>query len=243
MGGSDLVITTSRVWYPVNLDISGRLCLVVGGGRVAARKISALLLSGAVVRVVSPETCSKVRRLSEEGRVELIERAFQDDDLTGVFLVFAATNAPAVQHRIAEQARRREVLLNSAENPGLSSFLVPARVRRGDLLLAVSTGGASPALSALLKRKLALQFGPEYALLVQLMAAVRTMVPLGKEHAPDNRTLFHDLLALPILETIRERDWDRLRALLHSALPAGIDGDLLVGQLADTEGSDQSEGR
>jgi len=243
MGGSDQAITTSRVWYPVNLDISGRLCLVVGGGRVAARKISALLLSGAVVRVVSPEVCSKVRRLSEEGRVELIERAFQDDDLTGVFLVFAATNKPAVQQRIAEQARRCDVLLNSAEHPGLSSFLVPARVRRGDLLLAVSTGGASPALSALLKRKLALQFGPEYALLVQLMAAVRKMVPLGEEHAPANRTLFHDLLALPILETIRERDWDRLRALLHGVLPAGIDGDPLVRQLADTERSDQSEGR
>ena len=239
MGGNDQAITTSRVWYPVNLDISGRLCLVVGGGRVAARKISALLLSRAVVRVVSPDSCGKVRRLAEEGRVELIERAFQDDDLTGVFLVFAATNMPAVQHRIAEQARLRDVLLNSAENPGLSSFLVPARIRRGDLLLAVSTGGASPALSALLKRKLALQFGPEYALLVQLMAAVRQTVDLGGDHVADNRMLFHDLLALPILEAIRERDWDGLRMLLHGVLPTGIDGDVLVRQLVDRERFEQ----
>lgn len=239
MGGSDQPVTTSRVWYPVNLDVSGRLCLVVGGGRVAARKISALLLSRAVVRVVSPESCGKVRRLAEEGRVELIERAFQDDDLIGVFLVFAATNMPAVQRRIAEQAKQRDVLLNSAENPGLSSFLVPARVRRGDLLLAVSTGGASPALSALLKRKLALQFGPEYALLVQLLAAVRQTVDLGGDHAAGNRMLFHDLLALPILETIRERDWDGLRTLLHGVLPTGIDGDVLVRQLVDRERSEQ----
>lgn len=239
MAGSDQAITTSRVWYPVNLDISGRLCLVVGGGRVAARKISALLLSRAVVRVVSPESCGKVRRLAEEGRVELIERAFRDDDLTGVFLVFAATDIPAVQQRIAEQARQSDVLLNSAENPGLSSFLVPARVRRGDLLLAVSTGGASPALSALLKRKLALQFGPEYALLVQLMAAVRKTVDLGGDHAAGNRMLFHDLLALPILEAIRERDWDGLRMLLHTVLPTGIDGDVLVRQLVDRERSEQ----
>ncbi|MBE0585157.1 MAG: bifunctional precorrin-2 dehydrogenase/sirohydrochlorin ferrochelatase [Desulfofustis sp.] len=240
---NDNPMTTDRVWYPVNLDISGRLCLVVGGGIVAARKISALLLSRAVVRVVSPESCGKVRRLAEEGRIELLERPFQGDDLAGVFLVFAATNSPQVQNRIAEQARRRGILLNSAENPGLSSFLVPARVRRGDFLLAVSTGGASPALSALIKRKLALQFGPEYALLVHLLAGVRSKVVQGGERSSENRTLFQDLVALPVLEKIRERDWDGLRVLLKSVLPAGVDGDLLVRELAAGERSDRREER
>lgn len=219
-------------WYPVNLDITGRLCLVVGGGLVAARKISALLLSGAVVRVVSPESCLKVRRLAEEGRIEWLPRDFREADLDGAFLVIAATNCSEVQSRVAEQAKRRDVLLNSAENPGLSTFLVPARIRRGDFLLAVSTGGASPALSSLIKRKLAMQFGPEYGLLVALMAAIRRQVVDCGQRSTENRALFHTVLASPVLDRIRERDWDGLRRLLREVLPLEVDGDVLVSELA-----------
>ncbi len=242
----DVTVQTAadtKVWYPVNLDISGRLCLVVGGGAVAARKITSLLLSEAVVRVVSPEVCPKVRRLADEDRIEWVRRAFCDNDLDGAFLVFAATNAPQVQRQVAELARERKVLLNSAESPALSTFLVPARIRRGDFLLAVSTGGASPALSALIKRRLALQFGPEYGLLVRLMAALRHQVVGCAEQSTDNRELFHAVLALPILERIRERDWEGVRQLLLQVLPGHVDGNLLIDALDAQEIAGSGEER
>ncbi len=228
-------MVASETWYPINLAISGRLCLVVGGGTVAARKISSLLLSGAIVRVVSPEGSTKVNRWAEEQRITWVRRPYCRSDLDGVFLVFAATNNPDVQQMVARHAKEQNVLINSAENPGLSDFLVPARIRRGDFLLTVSTGGASPALSALIKRRLALQFGQEYGLLAHVLAGIRRQV-IGRDKAcDDNRDLFHAVLKLPLLEMIRERDWHGLQAALTGVLPPEVDCDRLVAELADQE--------
>ena len=117
-------------FYPINLNISNRLCLVVGGGAVAARKIEALLFSEALVRVVSPEVCRKISEYAGRGQIEWVRREYRDNDLEGVFLVFAATDQPAVQGQIILQAKKSGILLNSVYSPGQCDFQVPAKVRR-----------------------------------------------------------------------------------------------------------------
>jgi len=202
-------------FYPVNLNISNRRCLVVGGGSVAARKIESLLVSDAAIRVVSPEVCEKISDMADSGRIEWIQRTYQERDLAGVFLVFAATNQPTVQEMIANQAKQAGVLLNSADSPDQCDFHVPAKIRRGDLLIAVSTGGSSPALSARIKDRLYIDFGPEYATLVELLAQIRRQVVGGMRESIENRQLFQRLL----------------EHTLESVLPEGIDCRALVTML------------
>jgi len=217
--------------YPVNLDISNRLCLVVGGGAVAARKIESLLRSGAIVRVVSPEACGKIRGLAAEGQIEWLVRGYNHRDMWEAFLVFAATNSDDVQKQIAEQAVKYGVLLNSASKPEGSDFHVPAKIRRGNLLITVSTGGSSPALSTLIKKKLGTEFGSEYGTLLELMAQLRREIISDGEPSEQNRLLFHEILQLPILACIRDRRWHDLRSHLTRVLPKDIDCDLLISRL------------
>ena len=218
-------------FYPVNLNISNRRCLVVGGGSVAARKIESLLISDAAIRVVSPEVCGKISDMADSGRIEWIQRTYQQRDLDGVFLVFAATNQPNVQDMIASHAKQAGVLLNSADSPHQCDFHVPAKIRRGDLLIAVSTGGSSPALSARIKDRLYFEFGPEYAALVELLAQIRRQVVDGMRESDENRLLFKRLLEQPLLHLIREEKWQEIQFKLESVLPEDIDCRALITML------------
>lgn len=218
-------------FYPINLNISKRLCLVVGGGAVAARKIEALLFSEARVRVVSPEVCRKISEYAGRDQIEWVRREYRDSDLEGVFLLFAATNQPAVQRQIALQAQNSGVLMNSVDSPGQCDFQVPAKIRRGDLLIAVSTGGASPALSTRIKHRLYLDFGPEYGILVDLLAKIRSQVVGSSGESDVNRELFQQLLEQPLLEMIRDELWEDLQTSLKAILPENVDCASLVSGL------------
>ena len=215
-------------FYPINFNMRDRLCLVVGGGSVAARKIESLLFSEARVRVVSPEACGKISDLADTGTVEWVRREYRDGDLEGAFMVFAATSQPAVQRKIAAQAKTSGVLLNSADSPDECDFHVPAKIRRGDLLIAVSTGGASPALSALIKHRLNLEFGPEYGDLVDLFALIRHQVVTGSGESEANRLLFRQLLEKPFAEMIRAGQWEEIRTSLETILPEYINCESLI---------------
>ncbi len=202
------------VLYPVNLDITGRQCLVVGGGAVAARKISSLLSCGGKVRVVSPEICPAIQALVDKEQVDWLSRKYQDSDILDAFLVFAATNDSAAQELVAEHAALWGILLNSADNPEQSDFQVPAKIRHGELLITISTGGSSPALATLIKGRLEKEYGPEYGVLVDLMARIRPQVVRGEKRSEQNRALFHEILEQPILDCIQNRQWQRLQILL-----------------------------
>jgi len=217
--------------YPVNLDISGKRCVVVGGGTVAARKIRALLLCGGRVQIISPEVCRAIRDLAAAGSIQLLERTYQAGDAEDAFLVFAATNDPVVQKRIADDVQRFHVLLNSATDPALSDFHVPAKIRRRDFVITVSTGGGSPALALLMKEKLAEAYGEEYGVLVEMMARIRQQVVHADSVAEENRALFKSILDLPVLDCIGREDWDELKALLSPILPPGLDSAALVDEL------------
>ncbi len=215
-------------FFPVNLNVAGRLCLVVGGGSVALRKIRSLLGCKAEVVVISPRVVEEIERLVKEGAVEWRRRNYKDGDLADAFLVFAATDSIEVQKRVSLEAAQRGVLLNSASDPRRCDFQVPATVRRGELLLTVSTGGGSPAFSKLLRRQLERQFGMEYATVIELLAAIREVVVPGPGSSLEHKKLFEQMVLSDIVECVRQGQWQRAKDVLGEILPAGIDVDAVV---------------
>ncbi|MBC8139995.1 MAG: bifunctional precorrin-2 dehydrogenase/sirohydrochlorin ferrochelatase [Armatimonadetes bacterium] len=169
--------TSSPFLYPVALSVLGRSCVVVGGGAVGARKASALVDAGASVFIVSPELSAEARELVSLG-VRHVAKPFEPAFLDGAFLVIAATDVETVNAAIARAARERNVLCNLAA-PGddghtaTGDFATMATVRRGDLIFAVTTGGAGPALSAYLRRELSARYGAEWGDTVLLLGTVR----------------------------------------------------------------------
>lgn len=159
--------------YPMMVDLVGRRCLVVGGGRVAERKVRLLLACGAAVRVVSPVVSAALDTLAESGAIRLSRRRVRAADLAGAFLVFAATDDPAVNARVAALARTSGGLVNVADDPAACAFHVPASFRRGDLTVAVSTGGGSPALAKRLRQRLEAAVGPEYDAFLSALRELR----------------------------------------------------------------------
>jgi siroheme synthase-like protein len=159
--------------YPVNLLVRGRVVVVVGAGRIAARKIEPLLDLGAVVHVVAPQVSDEVRSWAAAGRLTLAERAFEPADVDGAWLALTATDDPAVNAAVHEAAEAARVWVNSADDPANCSFTLMSVVRRSDLVVAIGTGGRSPALAAHVRRRLAEEFGPEYETLLDLLAEAR----------------------------------------------------------------------
>ncbi len=159
--------------YPVNLVVDGRRCVVVGAGRIAARKIDALLAAGADVHVVAPAVGDEVRGWADAGRLTLSEREFAPTDLDRAWLATTATGLPAVDHSVFEAAQARRVWVNSADDPANCSFTLTSVVRQGDLVVTVGTGGRSPALATWLRRRFGEELGPEYATLLDVLSEAR----------------------------------------------------------------------
>jgi precorrin-2 dehydrogenase / sirohydrochlorin ferrochelatase len=141
-------------YYPLFLDLSGRRCLVVGGGSVAERKVKMLLACGAQVTVVAPRINKGLRRLAEITRVKIIERVFKDPDVRATALVFAATNEKTVNHKVRGAAAAHGILVNVADDPELCDFIVPSIVRKGPIVIAISTSGTLPMLAKKLRQEI-----------------------------------------------------------------------------------------
>lgn len=159
--------------YSVSLNLEDAPCLVVGGGVVALRKVESLIAAGARVKVVSPQVAPEIEALEE---VEIARRKFRVEDLRGRFLVISATDDREANEKVAGAARRRGMLVNVVDVPDLCNFFVNSQVRRGDLTISVSTGGASPALAKRIRKELERRYGEEYAGFLSLMREYRPMI-------------------------------------------------------------------
>jgi siroheme synthase-like protein len=162
--------------YPATLLVAGRRCVVVGAGRIAARKAAALLDAGADVHVVAPEVGEQVCAWRDEGRVTVAARPFEASDLDGAWLATAATDDPAVNRAVFEAGEARRVWVNAADDPANCSFILMSIVRRGDVVVTVGTGGRSPALGLYLKDHLAAEIGPEWGVACELLSEAREAV-------------------------------------------------------------------
>lgn len=213
--------------YPMMVELADRRCVVVGGGPVAARKVRRLLEARAAVTVVSPAATGPLRRLAASGRLQLHARPVRAADLRGAFVVFAATDDPAVNRRVAAAAARRGALVNVADDPAACTFQVPAVIRRGKLTIAISTGGGSPALAKRLRQRLAEIVGPEYD---AGLAALRELRRRAQRRLPDTRArqaLFRRAVDSDLLDLAARGDRKgvaaRIAALLREATRKGTD--------------------
>ncbi len=220
--------------YPINLKLCDRLCVVIGGGDVASRKIKNLLTCGAVVRVVSPYVQTDLKKLILDRRLEWLEREYVEGDLREAFLAFAATSDPDVQQQVKEEAAKCNIILNSADDPAGSDFHVPAHFRRGEMLVTVSTSGSSPALSSRIREWLEQEIGPDYEAVVGFLAIVRDAVVSRDNDSITHRELFQNLLNLDIVKLISDGNWFDLQMLLLQELPGDVDSIALIRRFLDT---------
>ncbi len=224
-------------FYPISLDLRGRKCLVIGGGDVARRKVSGLCAAGAEVHVISPQLVPELLAMVRRGEIRWSERDFAPGDLQGAFLVFAATDSPAVQQQVQNEAEDSGILVNLAAEPAGSSFHVPAHFRRGDILVTVSTGGKSPAIAAELRKILEAELDPAYSEVVSFFGVLRSAVLRYDDDSVQHGRLFRDLLTAGIVKQILAGEWQAVVRILESFLPQEIDVRQLVdGFVADRQG-------
>jgi len=160
-------------YYPIFLNISGKRCVVVGGGEVALRKVKALLEHEASVEVISPDLCPGLSQLAKSRAIQVLQRSYDGGDLQGAFIAIAATDDGKTNSQVVEEARAKGVLVNVVDDSEHSDFIVPSQFRRGDITIAVSTAGKSPALAHKIRARLEKDFGAEYASLAPLIGEVR----------------------------------------------------------------------
>ncbi|MCR4429568.1 MAG: bifunctional precorrin-2 dehydrogenase/sirohydrochlorin ferrochelatase [Tepidanaerobacteraceae bacterium] len=180
--------------YPIMLNIEGKKCLVVGGGSVAARKVRGLLECGAHVAVIAPSINEEIRKLRENGRISIVERNYMKGDVDGYFLAVAASGDRNVNKRVALEASERNILVNVADDMALSSFTAPSVVRRGDLAVAISTGGRSPLLAKVLKNKLERILTEEYEELLNRLWEVRQRVKAQEFSEEEKTKMYSDII-------------------------------------------------
>jgi precorrin-2 dehydrogenase/sirohydrochlorin ferrochelatase len=204
--------------YPINLRLRGARCLVVGGGKVALGKVRGLLEADAVVHVVAPEVIEEIAGL--EG-VTVERRAYQQGDLAGHRLAIAATDDPAVSRAVYLEGEATGVWVNSADDPDNCTFTLPARIRRGALLVTFATGGNSPALASWLRRHYTDEFGPEYEVLIDLLAEARA--DLLKQGRSTEGPGWQRALDSGMLDLIREGHLAEAKERLQACLSSSSD--------------------
>ncbi len=210
-------------YYPVCLDIRNRDCLVVGGGAVAFRKVKTLLACGASVTVVSPAFSSELAGIRDDALTR-VRRPYESSDVAGRFLVIGATDDEAENRKISRDAEAQNVLCNIADLPDACNFILPAIVKRGDLLLAISTCGNSPAFAKHLRKQLEKDFGEEYTEFLRLMGALRKRL-LDTRHAPEeHKPLFEALINQGLLEMVKEGNTDEINRLLDDIVGDWLEG-------------------
>jgi len=214
-------------YFPIFFDINDKRCLVVGGGDVAARKVSLMFRAGARVVVVSPQLCESLRVRMANGDIEHHARDFADTDLNACVLVVAATDDPAVNKRVSELAHAKCVPVNVVDQPALCSFIVPSTIDRSPVQVAVSTGGASPVLARLLRARLETLIPSAYGRLATLMEEFRDK---AKKHLTDDgkrRRFWEDVAQGPIAEMVFAGKEAAAREAMHTAVDKAqaADGD------------------
>ena len=206
------------MFYPIFLDLEGRATLVVGGGAVAERKVESLLEVGARITVVSPTATPRLREWGAAGRIALQPRPFEDADVTGHLLVIAATDDSETQHAARAAGARHHVLVNVADQPDLCDFILPAVTRRGDVVVAVSTSGKSPALAAALRSRIDRLLPADVARAASVLGSVRDETRRRYTDADDRKRAFERVVASGILDWIRDCDDDAALARVRELM-------------------------
>lgn len=219
-------------YYPIHLNIQNRPCVVVGGGSVGTRKVLTLIECGARVTVVSPELSDHLLSLSED-RLTLKKRAYESSDLDGALLVIGATDNETLNQQIHSDAEARNMLCNIADRPASCNFILPSIIRRGDLVITVSTSGKSPAYAKNLRTSLEDLFGEEQTVFLKMMGRIREKL-LQEDHEPEfHKPIFENLIHSDLLEKIRGNDRPGIDGILFRILGKGYEFERLMDEGED----------
>ncbi len=191
-------------YYPVYLDLRDRPCLVIGGGGVAERKTLSLLEAGAGVTIISPTLTQTLQKLSDSNKITHRQKSFEENDLSGRFLVIAATDSPQVNIAAARSCKKNHILVNVVVPPEESSFIVPSVVKQGELAIAVSTGGASPALAKKIRQELESKYGPEYAFFLDQLGAIRKRVLEEVGDEGKRSAIFQEIVDSEVIDLLKQ---------------------------------------
>ncbi|MBI5182514.1 MAG: bifunctional precorrin-2 dehydrogenase/sirohydrochlorin ferrochelatase [Nitrospirae bacterium] len=196
-------------YYPVFLNLRNKKAVVVGGGSVAERKALTLLSCNADVSIISPEITPRLRRLVKEEKIEYIKKGYENKDIKDAFIVVAATNDRGINEAIYKAAERYGCLLNIVDKPESSNFIVPSVISRGDLTIAVSTGGKSPAFAKRIRKELEQKYGKEYEVFLKAMGMVRERLLKNVSSEKARRLIFNKLVHSNIIGLLKKGNRER----------------------------------
>jgi siroheme synthase-like protein len=216
-------VTRRHPYYPIYLDLDGRLAIIVGAGEVSVRKAGSLLRCGAQVTIIGPDVHEALETLAGEGSIRLLQRRYHPDDLEGAAIAIAATSDPQVNQQVASDCRTRGIPVNVIDDTAACDFIVPALVESGSIQIAISTGGQSPALARRLRHDLERLVGPEYGEVNDLFGELRGAAKQSLASDDDRKRFFDSLLQKGILEMLRDgrrqEAWDEV---VRTCIEAGI---------------------
>ncbi len=220
-------------YYPILVDLRGKKVIVVGGGDVGQRKIETLLEYEAKVCVVSRELTPRLSRYVDEKEIRYLGGDFKKEHLEGAILVIAATDDPLLNQQVSTWAKEKGILVNAVDRPADCTFIVPSILKRGDLLIAVSTAGKSPALSKKIREDLESLFGLEYETFLVLLGRLRQEILQKGFSQEENRSIFKRLVNSPILEMIRGEDWDGIALSVSDILLQPVSREKILAYLRE----------
>jgi len=204
--------------YPIYLNLAGKKCLVIGGGKVAERKVATLLEYGADITVVSPEASESIQMWSEQGLISWRSGYFRLSDLEGVFLAFSATGEPDLNEKITARCREKNILINAVDDPPNCDFYVPSTLRRNSLCLAISTEGKSPLLAAKLRRELESLIPDEYGEWVEILGKLREEIKNSDLSIEDRKKMFETLVESDMLDLLKTGCKEKLEERIQACM-------------------------
>jgi len=209
-------------FYPIFVELEQKKVVVVGGGNVAFRKVRVLLECGAVIHLAGRALTRDLRKMVEQEEIHFLGQEFRDEFLVGAFMVIAATDDKDLNHHISTCARKKGVLVNAVDQPPDCDFIVPSILKRGDLQIAISTSGKSPALARRIRKGLETQFGPEYETFLAMMGRLRKeILSLGLSQEENSR-IFQKIVDADFLENFSDVSRQRMEAYLMNILPKQV---------------------
>ena len=209
-------------YYPIMVDLTDKEVLVVGGGSVAGRKIATLLEYGAVVSLVSRELSPEIKGYVESGRIRYLGEEFSMVFLKEKFLVIAATDDAELNHRISQVAEEKGMLINAVDQPVDCNFIVPSIIKKGDLVVAVSTSGKSPALAKKIRKQLTEYFDDEYEPFLRMLGRIRSEVVSSGSDPEENSRLFTRIIDSKLFDAVKTGALDDAALILAEILGRDI---------------------
>jgi precorrin-2 dehydrogenase / sirohydrochlorin ferrochelatase len=210
-------------YLPLLVDLEGRECLVIGGDWLAEGRVKALREAGAAVTVVAAEITPQLGVLVQAGTISYRARDYATGDLRGQFMAWVATMDEAIGRAAAAEARQRGIMINVTDRPALCDFIMPAVVKRGTVQVAISTGGASPALARRIREQLEELIGPEYGPFAEMLRSARRWLKGQVGDAGERARLLSRLVAPDLIEAFRRGEWEKVESLMRTHLGAGFD--------------------